>query len=174
MRQVFFIITLIVMLQYILSGCTEEEGKRIQQLKFYPADDLTGIINLSRVTLDTVIFSEGTGSIKVVADQPMVVKLYEFEDLEVENCRIIYQAKLKTAGLLGDAYLEMWCHFPGKGDFFSRTLHSKLSGDNDWSSHEAPFMLQKGERPDHVTLNLAVNGTGTVWIDNIRLIKVPL
>ena len=174
MRLAHFIFVIIVITQFIPLGCSKEQPETIRELKFYSADDLSNIINLSRVTTDSTIFTEGTGSVKIVATEPMVVKLYETGSLEIDNCRIIYQAKLKTAGLQGDAYLEMWCHFPGKGDFFSRTLHSKLSGDNDWSSHEAPFMLQKGEKPDNVKLNLAVNGTGTVWIDEVKLLRVPL
>jgi hypothetical protein len=74
----------------------------------------------------------------------------------------------------GQAYLEMWCRFPGKGEFFSRALQAPLSGTVEWSSQETPFFLKKGEDPDEIKLNLVVNGTGTVWIDDIRLIKGPL
>ena len=31
------------------------------------------------------------------------------------------------------------------------------------------FRLEPGQRPVRVTLNLVVNGTGTVWIDEARL-----
>jgi hypothetical protein len=31
-----------------------------------------------------------------------------------------------------------------------------------------------GENPDNVKLNFVVNGTGTIWIDDIRLLKGPL
>jgi len=174
MRLAHYLISIIFLVQLILLGCSKEQPEPIRELKSYSADDLSNIINLSRVTADSSIFTEGTGSIKIVATEPMVVKLYETGSLEIDDCRIIYQAKLKTMGLQGDAYLEMWCHFPGKGDFFSRAFHSKLSGDNDWSLHETLFMLQKGEKPDNVKLNLAVNGTGTVWIDEIKLLRVPL
>lgn len=174
MQQVFSIKRIIFLVLLLLIACKENQTEKIQELKFYPADDLTNVINLSRVALDSIVYTEGSGSFKIEAKKPMVVKLYETGKLNIENCHIFYQAKLKTAGLQGAAYLEMWCHFPGKGDFFSRALQSKLSGDNDWSSHEASFMLQKGESPDNVKLNLAVNGTGTVWIDEIKLLKVPL
>jgi len=174
MRSRYAIICIMVMIQLIFMNCSQKESVKVEELIFYSADNPENIVNLSRVKIDSSVFSEGSGSIRVDAKQPMVVKLYEIGKMEVDNCRIIYQAKLKTEALQGDAYLEMWCHFPGKGDFFSRALNTKLSGDNDWSSHEAPFMLQEGEKPDHVKLNVVVNGTGTVWIDDIRLIKVPL
>jgi hypothetical protein len=35
-------------------------------------------------------------------------------------------------------------------------------------------MLQKDQKPDKVTLNLIMNGKGTVWIDNIVLSKESL
>jgi hypothetical protein len=39
---------------------------------------------------------------------------------------------------------------------------------------ETPFFLKKGENPDNVKINLVVNGKGSVWIDDIRLVKAPL
>jgi hypothetical protein len=41
-------------------------------------------------------------------------------------------------------------------------------------SGQQHFRFQKGQRPDKVTLNLAINGKGTVWIDDIVLSKEPL
>jgi hypothetical protein len=68
----------------------------------------------------------------------------------------------------------MWCHFPGKGEFFSRGLQTALTGSSDWNSQETFFFLKKGENPDNVKLNLVISGKGTVWIDDIHLIKGPL
>ena len=68
----------------------------------------------------------------------------------------------------------MWCHIPGKGDFFPRNLQSPLTGTMNWTSVEALFFLKKGENPDNVKLNVLINGKGTVWIDDIRLMKGPL
>jgi len=70
--------------------------------------------------------------------------------------------------------LEMWCHFPGQGEYFSRGLHAPLTGSNEWSSQETVFFLKEGENPDNIKLNLVVNGTGTVWIDNIKVLKAPI
>jgi hypothetical protein len=68
----------------------------------------------------------------------------------------------------------MWCGFTGKGEFFSRGLQRPLSGTMEWTTVEIPFFLQKGQNPDNIKLNLVVNGKGTVWIDDIKLIKGPL
>ncbi len=64
-------------------------------------------------------------------------------------------------------------HFPGKGEFFSRGLQNPISGTTGWVTEETPFFLKKGENPDNVKLNLVINGTGTVWIQDIKLIKAP-
>jgi len=68
----------------------------------------------------------------------------------------------------------MWCRFEGKGDFFSRGLHTLVTGDTEWTDIETSFYLKSGENPNNVKLNLVVNGSGTVWIDDIRLVKYPL
>jgi hypothetical protein len=87
---------------------------------------------------------------------------------------LIYQAKVRTENVVGKVYLELWCNFPGKGVFFSRGLHTPLTGTTNWTSEETPFLLKKGDNPDNIKLNLVIDGKGTAWIDDIRLIKVPL
>jgi hypothetical protein len=86
----------------------------------------------------------------------------------------MYQARVRTENIDGQVYLEMWCHFPGRGEYFSRGLQSPLTGTKDWITIETPFFMRKGEKPDYVKLNLVINGKGTAWIDDIRLIKGPL
>jgi len=142
-------------------------------IKHYPIDSLEGIITKSGVQMDEKITRDGNGSLRITASKPTTVRLYETGDIDIENARLIYQAKLRTEGVEGQVYIEMWCHFPGKGEFFSRALQSPLSGSNEWTSQETPFPLKKGENPDNVKINLVVNGKGSVWIDDIRLIKAP-
>lgn len=144
------------------------------ELKHYPLDKVSDLITQSDVSIDKKVTSDDKGSLKATASQPRVVRLFETGDLGIDNARLIYRARLKTEDLKGQAYLEMWCNFPGKGEFFSRGLQNPLSGTNDWVTEEIPFLLQKGERPDNVKLNLVINGTGTVWIDDIRILRAPL
>jgi len=51
---------------------------------------------------------------------------------------------------------------------------SPITGTTEWSSETTPFFLQKGENPDNVKLNMVVNGTGTVWVDDIKVAKGPI
>jgi hypothetical protein len=147
-------------------------GAEVTELKRYPLDNLEGVIAKSGVRLDQVVSSDGAGSLRVTG-APATVLLFETGDVDVENARLIYQARLRIEKLEGKAYLEMWCRFPGKGEFFSRGLHHAISGTTGWVSVETYFSLKKGENPDNVKLNLVVDGAGTAWIDDIRLLKGP-
>lgn len=145
-----------------------------KELKHFPVDNLDGVISKSEVELDKEVSSDGKGSLKIVALEPIVINLYEVRDINIENARLMYQAKVRTENIAGKVYLEMWCHFPGRGEYFSRGLQSPLTGTKDWITVETPFFMRKGEKPDYVKLNLVINGKGTAWIDDIRLIKGPL
>lgn len=173
MKKLVFIIWCIVVLALIACSQTKTTANETE-LKNFPVDNLDGVISTSDVKLDNEVSSDGNGSLKITVTKPTVVLLYEVKDIDIENARLIYQARVRTENIEGQAYLEMWCHFPGKGDFFSRGLQSPLTGTTDWTKAETPFFLQKGENPDYVKLNLVINGKGTVWIDDIRLIKGPL
>ena len=169
-RKYFISFTGCIVVIFSLWACAKPSQQAVE-IKHYPIDALDGIITQSGVQIDNVISKDGKGSLKIAAAEPTVIRLFEAGDINVENARLIYQAKIRTEGVQGQVFLEMWCHFPGKGEFFSRGLQSPVSGTTEWTSVETPFFLQKGENPDNVKLNLVINGTGTVWIDDIRLIK---
>jgi len=158
---------------FVVVGCSKP-SKEVIELKKFPIDNMEGIITQSGVEIDKAVSSDRNGSLKITATEPTVVRLFEVGDIDVQNARLIYQAKVRTEGIEGQVYLEMWCHFPGKGEFFSRGLQTPLTGTTDWTTEETPFFLQKGENPDNVKLNLVIAGKGTAWIDDIRLLKGQL
>lgn len=157
----------------ILVGCSKPP-QDVVELKKFPIDNLEGIVTQSGVQFDKEISSDGNGSLRIIATEPTVVRLFELGDMDIENSRLIYQAKVRTEGVEGQVYLEMWCQFPGKGEFFSRGLQTPLTGTTNWTREETPFFLKKGENPGNVKLNLVINGKGTAWIDDIRVLKGPL
>jgi len=158
---------------FILVGCSKAPQEVVERKRF-PIDSLEGIMTQSGVQFDREVSSDGNGSLKIIATEPTVVRLFELGDIDIENARLIYQAKVRTEGVEGQVFLEMWCHFPGKGEFFSRGLQTPLTGTTNWTTEETPFFLKKGENPDNVKLNLVINGKGTAWIDDIRVLKGPL
>ncbi len=155
------------------SSCSRTQEEVVEIAK-YPLDSLEGVITGSGVAPDKEFTSDGKGSLRITADEPVVIRLFETGDLDAEDVRLVYRAKVRCQSVEGQVFLEMWCQFPGKGEFFSRGLHNTMSGTTDWASLEAYFSLKKGENPDNIRLNLVINGTGTVWIDDIHLLKSPL
>lgn len=125
------------------------------------------------VTTDTKIKFEGDGSIKISTLWPTTICLGEVSGLDVENARLVYQAKVKSKNLEGTAFLEMWCFVDG-GQYFSRGMNSVVTDTMNWKTLETPFILQKGQKAEKATLNIMINGKGTVWIDDIHLLKKPL
>ena len=157
----------------VLLSCSNP-SKQVVELKKFPIDSVEGIITRSGVGIDRDISSDGNGSLRMTSTKPTTIRLFETGDIDVENARLIYQARVRTENVEGQVYLEMWCHFPGKGEFFSRGLQTPLTGTTEWTTEETPFFLKKGENPDNVKLNLVITGKGTAWIDDIRLLKAPL
>jgi hypothetical protein len=153
----------------LLTACSKSQKPEI--LKSFPLDSADGVIDQTNVTFDPGVSFDGKGSLRIEAHNDVTVQLFEISGLNVDEAIIFYQAKMKTQKILGQAYLEMWCHFAGKGEYFSRGQMTLMSGTKDWSSQEISFTLQKGEIPDIIKLNLVIVGTGTAWIDDIKLVK---
>jgi hypothetical protein len=160
----------LILLAY--AGCAA--AAKPELLRKFPADSMEGVLTQTGVSFDSGTSTDGNGSLKIETSQPTTVRLFEVRDVTIENARLIFKARLKALNVTGQAYLEMWCVFPGLGEFFSRGLDSALTGTVDWTSQETPFFLQKGQAPGLIKLNVVVNGAGTVWIDDIQLTKGPL
>jgi hypothetical protein len=171
--KIKIILCLIVLAVWAFAAC-RSDAPPTAELKAYPADNTASVLTKSGVEADPSVTADGNGSLRLTAAGPTTFRLYETGDLDVEESRLIYQARVRTEGVDGEVYLEMWCHFAGKGEFFSRALHAPITGTVDWTTQETPFFLRKGENPDNVKLNIVVNGTGTAWIDDIHLIRGPL
>lgn len=143
-------------------------------LREFPLDDTLGLLSQSDVAFDREHTSDGNGSVRIESREITSFRLFEVDDIDVENARLVYRARLRTENVQGKVYLEMWCAFPGMGEFFSRALHAPLTGTTDWTTQETPFFLKEGQNPDRVLLNLVVEGAGTVWIDDVVLARGPL
>jgi hypothetical protein len=167
-----YVIGLILLFSFA-AGC-HKISSAPEVIKTIPVDSMEGVLTQSGVTFDQSVSIDGHGSLRINASEPVTVRLYELRDVQMDDARLIYSARLKTENLKGQAYIEMWCSFPGLGEYFSRSLQNPLSGTVDWATLETPFFLQKGQRPELVKLNVVINGQGTVWIDDISLIKGAL
>lgn len=156
-----------------LPGCSRSPAGE-EVLHHYPVDDLDGILTRDGFTIDQDVTSDGNGSLRIQVEGPRIVRLYDLENVDVEDARLVYRVKLRTEDVDGPVFLEMWCRFPGLGEFFSRALQSPVSGTTEWTSQETAFFLRQGQNPDLIKLNLVLGGAGTVWIDDIVVSKTPL
>jgi len=145
-------------------GIGEQESRIPRLIRAFNTADET----LSRESIAV----EGKGWL-IDSQEDQTVRLFEVADPGVEDCMLAYRAAMKSEGLTGRAYLEMWCRLPGQGEFFSRGLHQALKRSTDWSSYETPFRLKKGQRPDLIKLNVVVEGRGKVWVRSVELIEMP-
>jgi hypothetical protein len=124
------------------------------------------------IQADSQVKTEGKGSIKIATQWPTTICLGEVTGLNIENAKLVYRAKVKS-DLQGSAYLEMWVQV-GSGQYFSRGMNDMVGEKTDWKIIQTPFLFKKGQRPEKITLNLVINGRGTVWIDDIVLSREPL
>ncbi len=129
-------------------------------------------------TDDTPIAKTGVraedGGWRIESPSARTVRLFEIDKPGVEQAVLMYRCRLRTEGVQGRVYLEMWVRLPGHGEFFSRGLDHAVSGTNGWASYQTPFFLQKGQRADLIRLNLVFEGDGgTVWIKDIEVEKTP-
>ena len=164
--------SILFILLFLVPACNKNSDDG-ELLAGFPLDSIEGVITRDGVEFDNAFSADGSGSLKITATGDRVVQLFETGNLDAEDCILYYRAKIKTKNLIGQAYLMMICRFTGKGEAFSKGLGAVKSGNMDWSTAETPFFLKKGENLDNIKLQIVINGTGSVWIDDIKLVKAP-
>jgi hypothetical protein len=125
-----------------------------------------------RIQTDSLEKVEGRASIRITTLWPTSVCLGEMTGLDVEQAKLVFKAMVKS-NMKGSVFLEMWVHFKD-GQYFSRGLNDQVKDISGWTHLQTSFLLKKGQVPEKITLNLVINGTGTVWIDDIIIMKERL
>ena len=156
--------TIVTILMLAVGPAAAEEIKR------FGLDDASVIG--TTIQTDAAVKAEGSGSVRITTKHPTTVCLGEVAELEVENAVLHYRANVKS-DIEGTAFLEMWVYF-GAERYFSRGLNDAVTGKSGWRVIQTPFLLKKGQQPDRVVLNIVVNGSGTLWVDDALLSKSPL
>ena len=112
--------------------------------------------------------------LEVNADEAATQPLFELPLSGIDQSMIAYRFRIQTENLKSKVYPEMWCRVVGAGEFFSRGLHQKVRGTNNWLSVEIPFYLKKGQHGDLLKLNLVFEGPGAVRLRDIEVLATPL
>jgi hypothetical protein len=172
-------------------------SESVKELRRFPLDDLDGILSQSGLQIDKDVSSDGNGSVRIDVTGPVTIHLFEIEDIDVENATLFYQAQLRTVGVKCRVYLEMVCTSSDRRELsstvnaigqvrlemaytFSRQRELSLKGPGnpvtdtmEWTTRHVGLFLKEGDNPENVKLNLVIEGEGTVWIDDIRLLEGP-
>ncbi|MHB8882342.1 MAG: hypothetical protein ACYC69_12645 [Thermodesulfovibrionales bacterium] len=160
----------VVIATSVIVGSVDSPTAYAQQLKKLSLD-VPSSLGL-KIEGDAAVKVEGKGSVRITTAWPTTVCLGEVTGLNVDEAKLVFKAKVR-ADLQGEAFLEMWVHVGG-GQYFSKGMNDPVKGKSDWKTIQTPFFLQKGQKPEKVTLNVVINGKGTIWVDDVVLSREPL
>jgi hypothetical protein len=103
-----------------------------------------------------------------------VVRLFELQYPGVDNCIVLFKAKLKTQKMEGGASLEMWARLVDQEFWSKGEGEHQVAGTTNWSEYQIPFRFEKGQLPNRLQLGLRLGGPGTVWIKDVEVTYQPI
>ena len=125
-------ILLVLVIGLAISACTSGQAPPAAvDLRHFPLDSLEGVRATTGASFDPKISTDGKGSLRVDAREPINIPLFELTDVGVENAALIYQASLQSENLDGKAFLEMWVRIPGKGGVLLPRAGSPHHGNHE-------------------------------------------
>ena len=153
-----------------LSGC----GGRQQPLASTRLDSLSEILETGEgLAIDPQESTDGGGSLCIEAKEPRIVRLLEVPVQELPGREIVCAIRMKSLVLRGFAFPEIWVRVPGRDEFTARGTETAIQRSADWQDVIAVLTLPEGAQPDRIRVNLAVEGRGRVWADDVRVTVGP-
>lgn len=177
MREILFLILIVPV--FLAASCYDSGEKDTHVMRF-PVSDPGEFMSMSSPVIDGSVTSDGNGSLLVETGSPVSAVLYTIDGAGMEHARAAFKAMLRTEdlsaveGSRGIAYLELKVVYPGGKEVVSRGPAIPPSGTTGWTPAETVVYSDKGTAPKSVTLSLAVDGKGKVWIDDVMLVTQPL
>jgi len=119
-------------------------------------------------------FADQRLKIENTTSTPMSVTVLTIDQPQIAGPRYRLSGRLRYENVEGAGYLEMWNHFPGGGQYFSRTLGDqgpmmKLKGTSGWRSFVLPFDATGAPSPTRLVVNVVLPGRGTVYLGPLEL-----
>ena len=176
MKLVFALVLLFAAaVLYMLHGEPQYDDTLIAHFPVDSKADMTRKVIEGPHTIDRAVSSDGNGSLRIDATGAQLVELYRFwgEEEDVSFRKLVYAADARTEGVEGDVYLVMQAGLtsvPG-ASISVVGADAAVRGTNDWATLEAAAGNPGGSHLLETTLQLHIGGPGTVWIDNVKLIK---
>jgi len=170
-----------VAVMFALGSCGKKsksrapEPPKAEELKSFRLNTMNGVL-AANASIDEAQSADSTskGALRIEAPGTgMTVKLVQTGPLNVDNCILIYRATFRCKELSGRAYLLMTIHFPDGLETMARGSEQAILGSVPWVTEDITFTLEKGKKPDNVTLGLVTEGTGSVWVNDVKLLKRP-
>jgi hypothetical protein len=120
---------------------------------------------------------EGKASVRVVNPGPGALRatLAVFRRPALSTPTWSVRGRVRTEGVAGQGFLEMWSTFPDGSSFFSRTLSPEgpmrsLEGTQRWRDFTLPFQSEPGHpAPVELTVNIFLPGAGAVEVGPLEL-----
>jgi hypothetical protein len=122
--------------------------------------------------------SGGVATLRLTNPGPSALRvtLAEFRGSALKTQYWAVRGRVRTEGVVGQGFLEMWSTFPDGSSFFSRTLAppggplGNLEGTQGWRSFMLPFQSAPGFAPPALlTVNVVLPGKGTVELGALEL-----
>ena len=128
----------------------------------------------SAVTLDTVMFRQGRGSLRLDLekdDEPTYAALYTLFSFPVDSVRgrlVTVSGWVRTRGFAGQGGLYAYAHTPDDDDGKDRRdLVETLPPNQDWRRLELTLAVKPTATA--FGLGLRANGSGQVWFDDVQV-----
>jgi hypothetical protein len=160
---------------YMLLGEPQHDDTLIAHFPVDSKADMARNVTEDPHAIDYTVSSDGNGSLRIDATHKQLVDLYRIwgdeEDLSFRQ--LVYEADVRTEGATGEVFLVMQAgvtSVPG-GSMAVVGRDAAIRGTNDWTTLQATAGNSGGSRLLEATLQLHIDGPGTVWIDDVKLIK---
>lgn len=149
-----------------------EPVRPARELAWIPISSLEGVVTDPgrSIFLDETTTWDGNGALRLHAHGPSEVILYQVEGIDVDGAVLTYQARVRTRDAVGKVYLELVCAIADGPTVGADAAAEALTGTGEWALQRAHLRLDPGERPERVYLNVVVEGSGHVWVDDIRIL----
>ena len=131
-------------------------------------ESLDGLLTRAGITLETQAW-QGRAGIRIDVHGSTGIRLAEVQTRGAAAVVLTYRGHMRSANLTGRAYLEMRCTPSGNRELVSRALDAAVSGTTEWVTQVTRLSLGNEPLAQTVRLNVQVEGSGIVWVQNVLL-----
>jgi WD40 repeat protein len=111
---------------------------------------------------------------RIDVDGKRTVEIYEINKPKIPGdgpVSLVYRADMKTENLTGRTFLEI----AGQDLPSQETSVDPVNkSTTDWTPCITSYQLKKDQRPGWIKLRVVVDGKGTVWVKNPKLLAMPI